>query len=282
MIEVLRAGATTVQDRGRPGLAHLGVPPSGALDRPALELANRLVGNPAESAGLEVTLGGPRLLFHSAALVALAGAPLDARLDGRPLAPNASAWVPAGAVLDLGRIAEGVRGYLAVRGGIDAEPVLGSRSHDQLTGLGPPPLAPGDQLALGAPSAEAPGVGWAPVAPLAACPVLRVVPGPREDRFTPGALGELLAAEWTATAQSNRIGLGLAGAQLAHAPGPELLSEPMVTGALQVPPSGRPILLLADHPTTGGYPVLAVVVDADVHLAAQVRPGGGLRFTVAG
>jgi biotin-dependent carboxylase-like uncharacterized protein len=282
MIEVLRPGGlTTIQDLGRPGLAHLGVPPSGAADPPALRLANRLVGNPEDAAALETTLQGPVLRFEDDALVALAGAPVDARAGRRELAMHAGERVRAGEELTLGVARAGVRTYVAVRGGIEAERVLGSASSDLLTGLGPPPLREGTRLPIGDRAGAWPVAAFAPVAPLPAAPVLHVVRGPRDDWFTPDALERLCATRWEVAAGSNRIGVRLGGGALARARTGELESEGMVAGALQVPPSGAPIVLLADHPTTGGYPVVAVVVTADLPLLGQLRPGDRVRFALA-
>ncbi|RIQ17219.1 5-oxoprolinase subunit C family protein, partial [Jiangella rhizosphaerae] len=180
--------------------------------------------------------------------------------------------------------ARGLRGYLAVRGGIGVPPVLGSRSWDSLAGIGPPPLRAGDLLPLAGDHDGEPFVDVAPVRP----PVppqsgevrLRVLPGPRAGRFAPPALDRLFGSAYEVTADSDRVGLRLAGPPLPAAPGvaAELPPEGMVTGALQVPPSGRPVLFLADHPVTGGYPVIGVVATADVPLAAQLRPGDAVRF----
>jgi biotin-dependent carboxylase-like uncharacterized protein len=272
---------TTVQDRGRPGLAHLGIPPSGALDRRALELGNRLVGNPPTGAGLEFTLAGPRLRFAGDAVVALTGAPVEASVDDRPVGLNGPIHICRGQELRLGTASRGLRGYLAVRGGIDVEPVLQSRSTDLLTGLGPPRLRDGDELPVGTPTLPMPGVDLAPVRHPVPEPVLRVVLGPRTELFCTQAVDRLLSSGFVAGEQSNRIGLRLHGPALERARPGELLSEGVMTGALQVPGDGQPILLLADHPTTGGYPVIAVVIAADLPLAAQVRPGMTVRFTVA-
>jgi biotin-dependent carboxylase-like uncharacterized protein len=277
-IAVLRAGPlTTVQDHGRPGLAHLGVPPSGALDLPALDLGNLAVGNPRGTAALEATLHGPALRFEGNALVAVTGAECGAVLAGRPLPRGRARAAAAGDVLELGRCTAGVRAYVCVRGGIDVEPTLGSRATDLLTGLGPPPLRDGDELRVGPePPAPPRAVGVPPPPPRT--PVLRVLVGPRDDWLAPGAVDALLAERWRVTPASNRVGIRLDGAPLARARPGELLSEGMVSGAVQVPPSGRPILLLADHPTTGGYPVVAVVVTRDLPLAGQLAPGDEVRF----
>ncbi|MFC5181676.1 5-oxoprolinase subunit C family protein [Actinomadura harenae] len=281
MIEVVRPGPlATVQDLGRPGYAHLGVPRSGAADAPSLRLANRLVGNPEGAAGIEFTLGGAVLRFRSPAWISVTGAPLDVRLDGRPHGMNAPVHVPEGGVLHLGAPTRGLRSYLAVRGGLTCEKTLGSRSTDLLSRLGPPPLAPGTRLTFGGTDAPM-AVDHAPVPVLPDAPVLRVVPGPRDDWFAPDALSVLTSAPYTVTPTGNRVGVRLEGPALVRAREGELASEGMVTGALQVPPNGNPILFLTDHPTTGGYPVLAVVRTHDLPLAAQLRPGVTVRFRLS-
>ncbi len=283
MIEVLAAGAlTTVQDLGRPGWAHLGVPRSGAADPRSLRLANRLLANPETAAALETTLVGPRLRFARDATVALAGAPVDARIGGRAAAMNAPIRVRAGEVLEVGPASAGLRTYIAVRGGLECRLTLGSAATDLLTGLGPRSLRAGDRLAVGPPPAAQPSVDVAPTTALAAEPVLEVLVGPRDDWFTADALRVLTSALYTVSDTSNRVGLRLRGPTLSRCRDDELKSEGIVSGALQVPPSGTPILLLADHPTTGGYPVIAVVASADLPLAGQLRAGQGLRFRIAG
>ena len=269
MIEVLAAGPlTTVQDSGRPGWAHLGVPPSGSADPQALALGNRLVGNDAGAAALEATLSGPRLRFRVTALVAVTGAETEA--SNRPLE------VGAGEVLEVGRFLNGVRAYVSVRGGIDVEPVLGSRSTDLLSGLGPPQLREGDVLPIGREPPTAPQLDLAPPPPFPAEPTLRLLLGPRDDWFAPNAL----AGTWRVSPSSNRVGVRLEGPPIERIRHEELLSEGVVTGALQVPPSGQPILLLNDHPTTGGYPVLGVVHSDDLPLVGQLRPGQRLSFVL--
>lgn len=279
MIEVLDPGLLTlVQDLGRPGLAALGVGRSGAADRPALTLANRLVGNAEGAAALELTLGGLRLRFHRGAWVALAGAPAPLAVGARAAAAHSPVYVPAGAVLRVGQPARGLRSYLAVRGGIDLPPVLGSRASDVLSGIGPEKLTRGQKLPLGNEIAGDPVVDLAPVAELPEVPVLRVLPGPRQDWFTPHALAALCGSPYQVTPASNRIGVRLAGPRLDRAREGELPPEGMVGGALQVPPNGQPVLFLADHPVTGGYPVIGVVLAEDLPAAAQLRPGQRLRF----
>ncbi|MFF7609802.1 5-oxoprolinase/urea amidolyase family protein [Streptomyces parvulus] len=278
-LAVVRAGAlTTVQDRGRPGHAHLGVPRSGALDAPAAALVNRLVGNPPAAAVLETTLTGCALRPRCAVTVAVAGAPCPVTVDGRPVSWGAPVGVPAGALLDVGPAGSGVRSYVAVSGGVLVEQVLGSRSTDLLSGLGPPPLCDGTVLALGRPGGWRAGVDVAPQPAPPAELVLRVTPGPRADWFTPGAVRTFTSRAYRVSPASNRIGLRVEGPSLERARPGELPSEGMVLGAVQVPPDGRPVVFLADHPTTGGYPVIGVVRPADLPAAAQAVPGTPVRF----
>ncbi len=281
-IEVVRPGAlTTVQDLGRPGFAHLGVPRSGAADRASLRLANRLVGNPDSAPALETTLVGPTLRFARAATIALTGATVDARLDDHAVAMNAALDVAAGATLRVGTARSGLRTYIAVHGGISVPAVLGSASTDVLSGLGPKPLAAGTTLAVGTLAQARVEVGVVAVRAVAAEPTLRIVPGPRDDWFTAAALATLTHGPYVVSADSNRTGVRLTGPDLRRTRDGELASEGMVPGALQVPPSGQPILLLADHPTTGGYPVIAVVGSDDLPIAGQLRPGQSVRFAIA-
>ncbi|MFF5856736.1 biotin-dependent carboxyltransferase family protein [Streptomyces sp. NPDC012751] len=276
---VVRAGAlTTVQDRGRPGYAHLGVPRSGALDPAAAALVNRLVGNPADAAVLETTLDGCALRPRSTVTVAVGGAPCPVTVDGRPAAWGAPVRVPAGALLEVGAATAGVRGYLAVGGGVAVRPVLGSRATDLLSGLGPAPLADGMVLPLGAPAGPPARVDGVPQPRPPAELVLRVTLGPRDDWFTARALRDLTTRAYRVAAASNRIGLRTEGPALERARPGELPSEGVVLGAVQVPPDGRPVVFLADHPTTGGYPVIAVVRAADLPAAAQAPPGTPVRF----
>ncbi|MDX3754937.1 5-oxoprolinase subunit C family protein [Streptomyces mirabilis] len=280
-LAVVRAGAlTTVQDRGRPGHAHLGVPRSGALDAPAAALANRLVGNPVESAVLETTLNGCALRPRSVVTVAVTGAPCPVTVGGRPAPWGAPVRVPAGALLDIGPARAGVRSYVAVAGGVAVDPVLGSRSTDLLSGLGPPPLRDGTVLPLGRPDGMHTRVDVVPHPGPPSELVLRVTPGPRDDWFTVSALRTLATGTYRVSSASNRIGLRTEGPSLERTVSGELPSEGMVLGAVQVPPDGRPVVFLADHPTTGGYPVIAVVRGADLPAAAQAIPGTPVRFMV--
>ncbi|MCW2622583.1 MAG: ahs2 [Frankiales bacterium] len=279
MLDVLATGPlATVQDLGRPGLAAMGVTRSGAADGASAGLANRLVGNDPAAAVVEVTAGGLQVRAGRALLVAVTGAPAPVTVDGRAAPFAGPLPLVPGQVLALGRPLLGLRSYLAVRGGIDVPPVLGSRSTDTLSGLGPEPLRAGDRLAVGRLAGEEPIVDVAPVRAPSARPVLGLLPGPRRNWLESAAWTALTTQEWSVTADSNRVGLRLAGPHLARARQDELPSEGLVAGAVQVPPDGAPVLFLVDHPVTGGYPVLGIVPTADLPAAAQVRPGDVVRF----
>ncbi|MGC5394713.1 biotin-dependent carboxyltransferase family protein [Streptomyces sp. DT20] len=279
-IEVVRAGAlTTVQDEGRFGHAHLGVGRAGALDAPSARLANRLAGNPVGAALLETTVTGCAVRPDRTVRAVVGGAPCRVTVDGRPVAWGAAVHVPAGAVLDAGPAAHGLRSYLAFAGGLEPQPVLGSRSADLLSGLGPDPLSDGDVLPLGPPPPAGPpaaaAVPWPGVPDELVLPVLL---GPRHTWFTADALRTLTTAAYRVSAQSNRIGLRTEGPELARVRQGELPSEGMVLGAIQIPPDGRPVVFLNDHPTTGGYPVVGVVPESALAGAARVAPGTVVRF----
>jgi biotin-dependent carboxylase-like uncharacterized protein len=282
-LAVVRAGAlTTVQDLGRAGHAHLGVPRSGALDTPAAALANRLVGNGPGAAVLETTVDGCAVRPRAAVVAAVAGAPCPVAVDGRPVAWGAPVVIPAGAVLEVGAAVRGVRSYVAVSGGVAVEAVLGSRSTDLLSGLGPAPLRDGTVLPLGRPAGPPARADVSPQPGPPAELVLGVILGPRDGWFTPAAVRTLTAGSFRVSAASNRIGLRTEGPVLTRAVTGELPSEGVVLGAVQVPPDGRPVVFLADHPTTGGYPVIAVVRAADLPAAAQAPPGTPVRFLAVG
>ena len=309
VLEVVRAGAlTTVQDLGRHGHAHLGVPRSGALDEPAHRLANRLLGNPQTAATLETTVNGCALRVSSRTVAVVTGAACPVTMDGRPAPWGVPFRVPAGAVLEAGAATYGLRSYLGFAGGVAVDPVLGSRATDLLSGLGPPPLRDGDLLHLGARTARAAasvehsadsdsaagpyaaggayaGNGATPApadaAPWAGPPgelLLPVVFGPRADWFTARGRRTLLTGAYRVSPDSNRIGLRLEGPEPERAHEGELPSEGMVLGAVQVPPEGRPVVFLADHPVTGGYPVIGVVPEPHLAAAAQAPPGTPVRF----
>lgn len=282
---VHRAGPlATVQDLGRPGHMGTGIPVSGAMDRRSHGLANRLVANAESRATIEATMGGLDVSFDRDVRIAVTGAELEVTVGERREGTNCVLSVPAGEHVRLGAPRVGLRSYLAVAGGFDAAPLFDSRSTDLLSGLGPEPLADGNTLPLGIPDpAEAPTdpgawVEQAAVPPLSTSVEVRLLPGPRLDWFAPGALDVLRGSTYTVGARSNRIGVRLEGPELVRERTEELTSEGIVTGAVQVPANGQPLVFMADHPTTGGYPVIAVVHPEDLHLLAQLGPGATVRF----
>lgn len=280
-LEVVATGPLAlVQDEGRPGLAALGVGRSGAADRRAYRLANRLLANLDGAAALEVLLGGLDVVARGTVTVVVTGADLDVTVDGRPAGTHAPVTLHDGARLALGTARAGLRAYVGVRGGIVVDPVLGSRSTDTLSGVGPPALAVGDVLPVGPSPWGQPPLDVAPVAaPPTGTVTLRARRGPR-DAWLADA-DALVLTSWTASDRSDRVGLrlGAGDAPLRLAdPDRQLPSEGAVRGAVQVPPSGEPVVFLADHPVTGGYPVAAVLLDEDVDCAAQVRPGQAVRL----
>lgn len=275
-IEVIDPGPlTTVQDRGRVGWAHLGVPRGGVLDRGAAALALRLVGGAPDDAVLETTMGGVVVRTLRAVTFAVTGARCEVRVGSRPVAHCEPVTVPADRVITVGPATSGVRSYLAFAGGLAVAPVLGSRSTDTLAWVGPPRLVAGQVLALGMPH-RAPRVPEAVVVRPRER-VLRLLRGPRADWVDAHGWAALDGASYAVAADSDRIGLRLTGAVITRAAG-ELPSEGIVTGGVQLPPSGQPLVFLADHPTTGGYPVVAVVDDDDLDLCAQLRPGDVVRL----
>lgn len=282
MIELLSPGPlATVQDLGRPGLAELGVSRSGAFDRGALRLANRLVGNDESAAGIEFTLGGLVLRVVDAVTLAFTGARCE--LSGHRGGWNAALSCPAGSVLSTGAPVAGLRSYLAVRGGLAVAAVLGSRATDTLSGLGPAPLRAGQQLAVGTAAADEPGDFGGDYGRAAGTAALRLAAGPRAGWLDPDSMRGLFDSPWSVRPDSNRIGVRLAGTALrlrsdAERAAAELPSEPTLPGAVQVPPDGQPIVLGPDAPVTGGYPVIAVLPGAELDLLAQLRPGAALRF----
>lgn len=276
MIEVINLGiASSFQDLGRPGCTYLGVGHSGAVDRPSHRLANRLVGNAESEATIE-TCGGLQMRVHHHAVMVVTGATghIDVR-HGPPMAVNAVAHLPAGAEVTLRPPSEGVRYYVAVRGGFDVEPVLGSCSFDTLAGLGPRVTA-GVLIGIG-PDPRTPITTDLGVRPPPTT-LIHVFEGPRRDWFTDEAWSVLTTRAFTVSADLNRVGTRLGGPVLERSHRGELPSEGLVEGSVQVPHDGQPIVMLADHPVTGGYPVIAIVAPELVPAVAQARPGATLRF----
>jgi antagonist of KipI len=307
-LRVLRTGAlATVQDLGRRGLQHLGIVPGGAMDPVSHRVANALVGNHAEAATLEIALSGPELAFGCDALVALHGARFAAEVDGTPLPQSRPVLVRAGARLRIARAEAGCFGYLAVAGGIDVQPVLGSRSTYLAGGFGGwrgrllerdaiLPFAPDAPALAAARFARATRrrrsiaagrfdtVGWfAPPATLPEhdAPVVRTVEGVHAGLFVETARAAFFGERWRIAPDSNRMGFRLLGPRLELAAPTEILSQATCLGTVQVPPAGQPIVLMADHQTTGGYPKIAEAIAADAPMLAQLAPGASLRFAAA-
>jgi KipI family sensor histidine kinase inhibitor len=262
-----------VQDGGRIGLAGAGIPRGGAADPYARRRANLMVGNDESAAVVEATARGPRLVFSDHAHVAVVG---DAAvsIDGRVVPPHTVVAVGAGQTLAVGTTTAGLRTYIAVAGGFDLPAVLGGRSSDVLSGLGAGPLASGDVLGIGPPGRPR-GAARPPLSTgEAAC--LRIMAGP--DPLPRRALDSLLETTWEVDGASDRIGVRLRGPTAIDVPASPVASKGMVTGAVQVPPDGLPIVLSCDHATVGGYPVVATVVSADQGVLGQLRPGQEVRF----
>lgn len=267
-----------VQDQGRPGWAHLGVPPSGALDRHALAVANRLVGNVTDAAGLEVVLGGCAWRVDEPVCFAVTGAVMPIKVGRRWLPWGRSNYVPAGETVELGITDHGLRSWVAVAGGIDVPAVLGSRATDSLTGLGPAPLRCGAVVMVGPHALTPSPVEAVPTLRTGQPWLLRVHQGPRADWVTVRSMESLFTCEYVVAAASNRIAVRLEGPALQLSRDDELPSEGIVTGAVQVPPNGQPLIFLSDHPVTGGYPVVGVVDSSDLASCAQARPGDRVRL----
>ena len=284
MIRVIEPGPqTTVQDAGRTGHMRYGIPPSGPVDRASFVLANRLVGNPDGAAGLEFTLVGPRLRAEAPCSIAVTGADAPVTLNDAPAPGWTTLALAAGDVLRIGAARAGVRGYVAVAGGLDVPPVLGSRAtylRGRMGGVHGRALARDDRLPLGRASAAR-----RRAVPEAARPrwggdtVLRVVLGPQADRFTEAGVATFLASAYEVLPQSDRMGVRLSGPRIAHHRGHDIISDGIALGAVQVPGDGLPIVLLVDRQSTGGYTKIATVCSFDIARVGQAKPGQQLRFT---
>lgn len=283
-IRVLDPGPqTTVQDGGRTGQLRYGIPPSGPVDRPSFMLANRLVGNPDGAAALEFTLIGPRLRAEAPCSVAVTGADAPITLNDAPAPAWTTLALAAGDVLRVGAARAGVRGYIAVAGGIDVPPVLGSRStylRGRMGGVQGRALARDDRLSIGAAARPRPRT-----VPDSARPswggdvVLRVVLGPQADRFTDEGIATFLGSAYEILPQSDRMGARLQGPRIAHARGHDIISDGIALGGVQVPGDGQPIVMLVDRQSTGGYTKIATVCSFDVARVGQAKPGQRVRFT---
>lgn len=288
MLEIIKPGLlTTVQDQGRWGYQGYGVGIAGAMDAFALSAANRLVGNPEEFAGLEMTIQGPTLRFQRETLFALTGADLAPRLDATPISNWAAHLAPPGSILSFGGRKSGVRAYMAVSGGIDVPLIMGSRSTYLLGRFGGQdgrPLKARDILPMGtAPVGASRLVGGRFPENLRPSyqknPRLRAILGPFQDFFSEEGLATFLSTPYTITPNSDRMGYRLEGKFIARRQTRELITCGLANGTIQVPPNGQPILLLADRQTIGGYPIIATVIHADLPLLAQCAPGDQLSFS---
>lgn len=268
----------TVQDLGRFGLRAIGVASAGAADPTSLRIANRLLGNAPTDAAIEVTLGGFRVTAQQNTWISLSGGEAPVMIDDRPVGLWSAHRLAAGETLSIGYLERGARIYVGVHGGVDEPLVLGSRSTDTMSGLGPAPLAVGRELTIGVPSSAVPPNDLTPWRVPGDAVTVQVRQGPRREMFSRDAWRMLTSAEWTVSANADRVGLRLDGPGLERIDEREIASEGMVIGALQVPPSGRPVILLGDGPVTGGYPVIGVVAFRDLDALGQLRPGSVIRF----
>jgi biotin-dependent carboxylase-like uncharacterized protein len=283
-LEVIEPGlATTIQDLGRHGWQRFGISASGAMDTVALAVANALVGNPANTAALEITLAGPMLACTGGDIrVALAGADFAMTIDGRQVGGHETHDLKAGQLLSIGSARDGARAILAVSGGFQINPMLGSvatHARSLLGGLNGGPLRKGDLLPLATPGLPTgPHLMLSPAHRIRAAGPIRVLLGPQDDAFGAAGIGTFLTSEYAVTALSDRMGCRLDGPRVAHAGAVGIVSDGVVFGSIQIPGNGQPIILLADRQTTGGYPKIATVISADFPRLAQLRPGERIRF----
>jgi len=293
-IELIKSGLlTSIQDAGRRGYASLGLGRAGAMDEPSRRLANALVGNAHDQAVMEITLAGPTLCFREAAVIAITGGIIEARANGQALPPWTTCFLPAGTILRMGGMRHGCRSYLSVRGGFGVAPVLGSRSTDLHARIGPcggRALRAGDAIATGHAAAcswfpggnEMKALGWGldpqPWLDYAQAP-LALLRGHHFDALDDASRQMLFSGRFVISRHSNRTGTRLEGTTLQLRHPLELISEASVPGTLQLPPSGQPILLLAEAPVTGGYPRIGQLAAVDLPRLAQRRPGDAVCFT---
>lgn len=287
VFEVLAPGLlTTVQDRGRHGYQAFGMPVAGAVDEYAFRVANLFVGNEENAAALEITLLGPTLKVLEPAVIAITGADLGAMLNGEPLPLWQAVAVKAGDEISFTGVKSGCRAYLAIAGGIDVPVVMGSRStylRGNIGGLDGRALKAGDKLAAGEPPAAV-RMRVGRRVPPEFIPIygnditLRVVLGPQDDHFTPAGRETFLTGEYVVTNEADRMGYRLDGPKIEHAGSPDIISDGVPLGAVQVPAHGFPIIMLSDRQTTGGYPKIATVISVDIYRIGQAKPGDKVRF----
>lgn len=284
-IQVLQPGLlTTVQDQGRFGHQHIGMSPAGAMDLHSMRLANLLVDNDRDEAVLEMTMLGPRLQFARGCVFAVTGADMGARLDGEMVPWGCAVTAPAGSVLQFGAARSGCRAYLAVAGGFDVPVLYGSKStllRSSLGGFQGRKLQTGDLLPLAAPRTEVANQGLRrlpPQPPFSRSITVRVIPGPQEDRFSQRGLDTFYHSAFTVTDKSDRMGCRLSGPKIEHSGDPNIISDGIPLGAVQVPGSGEPMIMMSEHQGSGGYTKIANVITVDIPLVAQCPPGAEIRF----
>jgi biotin-dependent carboxylase-like uncharacterized protein len=283
MIEILEPGPqTTVQDRGRHGQLRAGIPPSGPMDLHAFVLANRLVGNDAHAAVLECTFAGPRFVVERDCALAVTGADMALTRNGQAVPAWRTLRLQAGDMVKLGAARAGMRSYIAFAGGIDVPVRLGSRAtylRGKLGGFEGRALRKGDRLAtLPAPAPTCRAVSPDAIPNYRDALRARVVLGPQADRFTPAGIDTFLGSAYTVLPQSDRMGMRLEGSRIEHVQGPDIVSDGIALGAVQVPGDGQPLVLLADRQSTGGYTKIATVCSFDIGRVGQLRPGQSVRF----
>ena len=284
-IQVLQPGLlTTVQDQGRFGHQRIGMSPAGAMDLHAMRLANLLVDNDRDEAVLEMTMLGPKLQFTRGCVFAVTGADMGARLDGEMVPWGCAVTAPAGSVLQFGAARSGCRAYLAVAGGFDVPVLYGSKStllRSSLGGFQGRKLQTGDLLPLAAPRTEVANQGLRrlpPQPPFSRSITVRVIPGPQEDRFSQRGLDTFYHSAFTVTDKSDRMGCRLSGPKIEHSGDPNIISDGIPLGAVQVPSSGEPMIMMSEHQGSGGYTKIANVITVDIPLVAQCPPGAEIRF----
>lgn len=284
-IQVLQPGLlTTVQDQGRFGHQRIGMSPAGAMDLHSMRLANLLVDNDRDEAVLEMTMLGPRLQFARGCVFAVTGADMGARLDGEMVPWGCAVTAPAGSVLQFGAARSGCRAYLAVAGGFDVPVLYGSKStllRSSLGGFQGRKLQTGDLLPLAAPRTEVANQSirrLPPQPPFSRSITVRVIPGPQEDRFSQRGLDTFYHSTFTVTDKSDRMGCRLSGPKIEHSGDPNIISDGIPLGAVQVPGSGEPMIMMSEHQGSGGYTKIANVITVDIPLVAQCPPGAEIRF----
>ena len=275
------AGFLTLQDQGRIGYANIAVPTSGAFDQKSHQLANRLIGNFPNACAIESLRGSFEFRTDSELVISATGAPTSVQVDGREHEMFRSIFVPAGSVVSVSPGSIGMRTYLAIRGGIVGNQIMGSSSYDELSQIGTPPIKPGDKFSVENQVAGSITGDYTPGSVITGLNTveLETMPAPRWSGFSNSDI--LFTSEYQVTSSVNRVGLRLSGPALVWNSESRLASEGVVTGAIQIPVDGMPLIFGPDHPTTGGYPVVAVVSRNSLDLLAQTAPGTVIRFKSA-